>query len=61
MVRMSMQRLPDRDRQILLLKYTEDWTCREIAEHLGIRVTTVETRLFRARARLRKELANYIE
>ena len=42
-----------KDRELLLLKYTENWTCRELAERLGIRVTAVESRLDRARQRLR--------
>lgn len=57
LVREAIGRLRPRDRELLLLKYTENWTCRDLAEHLGIRVTAVETRLQRARQRLRQELA----
>jgi RNA polymerase sigma-70 factor (ECF subfamily) len=57
LVREALLRLTSRDRELLLLKYTEDWSCKELAAHLGIRVTTVETRLFRARDRLRHELS----
>lgn len=57
MVRQSLARLAPRDAEILLLKYSEDWNYHQIAEHLGISHSAVETRLFRARQRLRAELA----
>ncbi len=57
LIRDAIGRLRPKDREILMLKYTENWTCRELSEHLGIRVTTIETRLQRARHRLRQELA----
>jgi RNA polymerase sigma-70 factor (ECF subfamily) len=57
LVRKALCELSAKDRELLLLKYTEDWTCRELAERLGVSVTTVETRLYRARERLRNELA----
>jgi RNA polymerase sigma factor (sigma-70 family) len=56
-VRMAMKRLVRRDAEILLLKYTEDWTYLELAERLGISESAVEARLHRARQRLRGELA----
>ena len=36
-VRMAMLELSELDRQILLLKYSEDWTYRQLAEHLGVK------------------------
>ncbi len=57
MVRKALDRLARRDREILLLKYTEDWSYRELAEHLGITQTALQARLHRARQRLREELA----
>lgn len=57
LVREAIARLRPRDRELLLLKYTENWNCHELAENLGISVTAVETRLDRARGRLRRELA----
>ncbi len=57
LVRDGLARLGPRDSEILLLKYTEDWSYAEISEHLGISNAAVETRLHRARSRLRKELA----
>jgi RNA polymerase sigma-70 factor (ECF subfamily) len=57
LVRGALLRLPGRDAEILLLKYTENWSYRELAEHLGIAVSAVESRLHRARHRLRVALA----
>jgi RNA polymerase sigma factor (sigma-70 family) len=57
MVRQALQRLPPRDAEILLLKYTEDWSYHQIAAHLGIGHSAVEARLFRAREKLRNELS----
>ena len=63
LIRHALSSLPRRDRELLLLKYTEEWSYRDIALHLGISSTAVESRLHRARARLRRELArlNVIE
>jgi RNA polymerase sigma factor (sigma-70 family) len=55
-VRTAMKQLSRRDAEILLLKYTEDWSYRELAEHLGVSESAVEARLHRARGRLRAEL-----
>ena len=56
-VRAAMSRLARRDAEILMLKYTEDWSYRSLAEHLGVSESAVEARLHRARQRLRNELA----
>jgi RNA polymerase sigma-70 factor (ECF subfamily) len=57
LVREALRRLPPRDAEILLLKYAEDWTSRELAARLGVGVAAVEARLHRVRGRLRAELA----
>jgi RNA polymerase sigma-70 factor (ECF subfamily) len=57
LVREALGGLPRRDAEILLLKYTEDWSYRELAAHLGIGESAVEARLHRARKRLREALA----
>ena len=57
LVREAMGRLPPRDAEILLLKYTENWSCRDLARHLGQSEAAIESRLHRARGRLRDELA----
>jgi RNA polymerase sigma-70 factor (ECF subfamily) len=56
LIRTAVARLPGRDAELLLLKYTEDWSYRDLAEHLGITESAVEARLHRARRRLRHEL-----
>ncbi len=56
LVRAALERLPRRDAEILLLKYSESWSYRVLADHLGISESAVETRLHRARARLREAL-----
>jgi RNA polymerase sigma-70 factor (ECF subfamily) len=60
MVRRAIARLASRDAEILLLKYSEDWSYRELAEHLGISQSALQTRLHRARQRLRDELAAFV-
>lgn len=56
-VRDAMARLGRRDAEVLMLKYIEEWSYREMAEHLGASESAVEARLHRARQRLRNELA----
>jgi len=56
-IRQAIEALPDLDREILMLKYTENWNYKDLAEHLGVTLHTVEYRLLRARKRLRRELA----
>ena len=57
LIRDALQELPQRDAEILLLKYTENWSYHQIAEHLGVSHSAVESRLHRARAKLRSELS----
>lgn len=56
LVRDGLALLPARDAEILLLKYSENWSYREIAARLGIGECAVEARLHRARAKLRSAL-----
>ncbi len=56
-VRRALERLPRRDMEMLLLKYQEDWSYREIAGRLGVSESAVESRLHRARSHLRSQLA----
>jgi RNA polymerase sigma-70 factor (ECF subfamily) len=56
LVRRAVGRLPRRDADVLVLKYTEQWSYRQLAEHLGLSESAVEARLHRARRRLREEL-----
>ena len=59
LVREAVERLPKRDAEILLLKYSEDWSYHELAHHLGISLSAVESRLHRARKRIRDILATF--
>lgn len=56
MIQRALAELPRRDAEILLLKYTEDWSYRQLADHLGISTSAVEARLHRARQKMRKAL-----
>ena len=56
-VRDAMAELDELDRQILMLKYSEGWTYRQLSEHLGVKEDTVEYRLAKARKKLRLLLA----
>ncbi|MBI5758583.1 MAG: RNA polymerase sigma factor [Planctomycetales bacterium] len=58
MIRHALAQLARRDAEILLLKYTENWSYRELAEHLGVTSSAIESRLTRARERLRCQLAS---
>ena len=52
-VRAAVDRLPERFRTVLALREIEGMPYNEIAEVLGLSLGTVESRLFRARKRLR--------
>lgn len=53
----ALERLNDRDRQLVRLRYDEDLTQEAIARRLGIPEGTVKVRLHRVRAKLRREIA----
>jgi RNA polymerase sigma-70 factor (ECF subfamily) len=54
----ALAELPQQDQEILLLKYTENWSYRQLAEHLGGGANSVEYRLLRAKRRLRRRLSD---
>lgn len=56
----KMQSLPFEFRQILILRFTEGLSYEEIAQTLECNVGTVKSRLFRARAELRKLMEPYL-
>jgi RNA polymerase sigma-70 factor (ECF subfamily) len=58
LVRQAIARLPAKDAEVLLLKHTEDWTYRQLSEHLGISESAVDARLHRARKRMRRTLSS---
>jgi RNA polymerase sigma-70 factor (ECF subfamily) len=53
----AMEELPDRDREVVSLRYGSELEYAEMAEILGIREPAVRTRLWRALGRLREALA----
>ncbi|MEK6246576.1 MAG: RNA polymerase sigma factor [Planctomycetales bacterium] len=56
-IREAIMALSTKDKEILLLKYTENWTYQQLADRLEISNAAVESRLHRARARMRRQLA----
>ena len=57
----AVDQLPAQDRALLTLRYREGLSDAEVAEATGMPVGTVKTRIFRARARLRQDLAPVLE
>ncbi|MGI9012713.1 MAG: RNA polymerase sigma factor [Phycisphaerales bacterium] len=55
-IRLAMDRLDDDKRAILVLRANEGLSYEEIAEHLGVPLGTVMSRLNRARAALREHM-----
>ena len=53
----ALDNLKPQHREVLALKYSQNWSYKQIAEHLGVSVRTIEQRLFQARNMLRKSLA----
>ncbi len=56
LIRAALDRLPTRFREVLVLRELEGWSYRDIARVLALPQGTVESRIFRARARLAAEL-----
>ena len=52
----ALQRLPDNSRAVLVLFYLEEWSCKEIAEALGLSESNVKVLLHRGREKLRSLL-----
>jgi RNA polymerase sigma-70 factor (ECF subfamily) len=57
----AVERLPDHYHQIVVLREVEGLSYEEIAETLQISKGTVESRLFRARERLREALSDWMD
>jgi RNA polymerase sigma factor (sigma-70 family) len=49
-----MAQMSPQDRQLLVMKFLEEWSSEELAEHLKLSVETVLVRLHRAKSRLKK-------
>ncbi|NIP44669.1 MAG: sigma-70 family RNA polymerase sigma factor [candidate division Zixibacteria bacterium] len=56
----AVDNLPEEFKSVFILRTYEDMSYEEIASSLGIEVGTVMSRLFRARARLKEELKDYL-
>ncbi len=59
-VRRAVKSLPNSERMVFLLRAVEGFSYREIAGFLEIPMGTVMSHLFRARARLRETLCEYV-
>lgn len=55
-VRHEIAQLPETQREVVMLKYIEGMSYEAIAEATGLTVSTIESRLFRARNALRQRL-----
>jgi RNA polymerase sigma factor (sigma-70 family) len=55
-LRAALERLDERDRELLALRYGADLTARQIAELMELKTNAVEVALHRALARLRESL-----
>jgi RNA polymerase sigma-70 factor (ECF subfamily) len=57
----AIRELPESYREVVLMKYVEGASYKEIAETLGITVETIESRLFRARKIQKGKLSGFVE
>lgn len=60
-VREEVHALPPRDREVVVLRYFESLSTREIAAVTRLSVNAVEVRLHRARASLARRLGSHME
>ncbi len=54
----ALSELRPQEREILTLKYSENWSYRQMADHLGVPTRTIEYRLLNARKQLRRNLVD---
>lgn len=52
----ALEQLSGAQREILMLKFSENWSYQQLAQHLGVSVRSVEHRLLKARTQLRSIL-----
>ena len=55
-IQQQILKLPDKYRSVIVLKYIDELSLKEISEILGLPVNTVKTRIHRGREALRKQL-----
>ncbi len=56
-IRSAMERLPEKYKSIMVLRYLHDLSLHEISEILRLPITTIKTRIHRGREFMRKALA----
>ena len=59
-VRVATSKIPEDERRLLRMKYTDGKSYQEIADELGTTVFAVQSKLHRARARLKKTLQTFV-
>lgn len=57
-LRLAIDRLPIRYRQVILMHYLDDSSVREVAALLSVSIKTVEGRLYQARRSLKRQLSD---
>jgi RNA polymerase sigma-70 factor (ECF subfamily) len=55
-IQVEIMKLPEKYRSVIVLKYIEELSLKEISEILDLPVGTVKTRIHRGREALRKQL-----
>jgi RNA polymerase sigma-70 factor (ECF subfamily) len=60
-IRQEILNLPEKYREIILLKHIQNYSYKEICQELEITQSAVETRLFRARILLKGRLKHFVE
>ena len=59
-LRASIERLPQRDRQVLVLRFLQELSPKEVARQLGVSAETYRKREYRARLQLEQLLLHYV-
>ncbi|MFD1737586.1 RNA polymerase sigma factor SigW [Bacillus salitolerans] len=57
-VQKEILKLPDKYRAVIVLKYIEELSLKEISDILGLPISTIKTRIHRGREALRNQLRN---
>jgi RNA polymerase sigma-70 factor (ECF subfamily) len=58
LVRNALQQLPEKFREVLVLRELEGMSYRDISRILEVKQGTIESRIYRARTRLALEISN---
>jgi RNA polymerase sigma-70 factor (ECF subfamily) len=60
-IRDAIDRLPQTQRSVILLRDVEGWSSQEVCEALGVSEVNQRVLLHRARSRVRREIARHVE